>query len=133
MAEGKAEVEAEVEKYKALNAEIQELMEKRQKTYQQANENGMVKQELDLLDSTTPVYKMIGPVLMKQDLDEARDNVAKRLDLIQREMKRIEGTLEGKQKQQAELGEKIMKMQQAMQARAVEAAKKAYQEGVAAR
>lgn len=43
-------------------------------------------QELDLLEDDAPVFKLIGPVLMKQDLEEAKQNVAKRLELIEREM-----------------------------------------------
>lgn len=43
-------------------------------------------QELDLLEDEAPVFKLIGPVLMKQDLEEAKQNVVKRLELIEREM-----------------------------------------------
>ena len=43
-------------------------------------------QELDLLEDSAPVFKLVGPVLMKQDLEEAKQNVAKRLELIEREM-----------------------------------------------
>lgn len=43
-------------------------------------------QELDLLDSTNTVYKLIGPVLVKQDLDEAKATVTKRLEYINGEM-----------------------------------------------
>lgn len=43
-------------------------------------------QELDFLDSQNTVYKLIGPVLVKQDLDEAKATVAKRLEYINGEM-----------------------------------------------
>ena len=43
-------------------------------------------QELDLLDSANIVYKLIGPVLVRQDLDEAKATVAKRLEYINGEM-----------------------------------------------
>lgn len=43
-------------------------------------------QELDLLEDDAKVFKLIGPVLMKQDLEESKQNVAKRLELIEREM-----------------------------------------------
>lgn len=32
------------------------------------------------------VYKLIGPVLVKQDLDEAKQNVTKRMDYINGEL-----------------------------------------------
>lgn len=43
-------------------------------------------QELDLLDSSNAVYKLIGPVLVKQDTEEAKATVGKRLDYITGEM-----------------------------------------------
>ena len=43
-------------------------------------------QELDLVESSATVYKMIGPVLVKQDVEEARQNVQKRIDYINGEM-----------------------------------------------
>ena len=38
------------------------------------------------MDSDATVYKMIGPVLVKQDVEEARQNVQKRIDYINGEM-----------------------------------------------
>ena len=43
-------------------------------------------QELDLLENANIVYKLIGPVLVKQDLDEAKATVTKRLEYINGEM-----------------------------------------------
>ncbi|KAG2798094.1 hypothetical protein PC119_g26365 [Phytophthora cactorum] len=48
---------------------------------QQANENGMVKKKLKLLDH----YKLVGAVLIKQDWDEAKSNIIKRLKFIENE------------------------------------------------
>ena len=44
-----------------------------------------VAQELEKLDEDANVYKLIGPVLIKQDLVEAKSNVGKRLEFIQNE------------------------------------------------
>ncbi len=41
-----------------MHIEIQNLVERRNHLYQLANENGMVKQELDLLDEGETVYKV---------------------------------------------------------------------------
>lgn len=38
------------------------------------------------MESTNTVYKLIGPVLVKQDLDEAKATVTKRLEYISGEM-----------------------------------------------
>ena len=46
----------------------------------------MVKQELDLVHDETKVYKMVGPVLLKQDLEEAKTNVNKRIEFIKHEL-----------------------------------------------
>ena len=42
--------------------------------------------ELDLLDEDANVFKLIGPVLVKQDSDEAKANVKTRVEFIQAEM-----------------------------------------------
>ncbi|GMF55890.1 unnamed protein product [Phytophthora fragariaefolia] len=86
MAELKDQVEAEMTRYRALQDEVQVLAAKRQTFAQQANENDMVKKELDLLDDEAKVYKLVGPVLLKQDVDEAKSNVNKRLEFINNEL-----------------------------------------------
>jgi hypothetical protein len=45
-----------------------------------------VKLELDNLEDGNAVYKLIGPVLLKQDIDDAQQNVDKRIDFIKAEM-----------------------------------------------
>ena len=53
------------------------------------NENGISAfycQELVRLDSSSNVYKMIGPVLVKQDIAEAKEVVQKRIDYISGEV-----------------------------------------------
>jgi prefoldin beta subunit len=46
----------------------------------------MVKKELEILDVDAEVYKLVGPVLVKQTKTEALGNVQKRLDYIEGEM-----------------------------------------------
>jgi len=81
-----AAVDAEVAKFRELQTEISELRSSQQTLIGQQNENEMVKQELDLLDDSSTVYKMVGPVLMKNDLDDAKQTVEKRLEYITGEM-----------------------------------------------
>ncbi|KAK7022776.1 Prefoldin subunit 6 [Halocaridina rubra] len=81
----------------------------------QLNENKVVKEELDRLDSSAVVYKLIGPALIKQDFEEARQNVNKRIDYIQQEIKRHEGNIEDVEKKAEEKRESIGKLQQQMQ------------------
>ena len=82
-----AAVDAEVAKFRALQTEIQELRSSQQTLIGQQNENEMVKQELDLLDEdSATVYKMVGPVLMKNEVDDAKQTVDKRLEYITGEL-----------------------------------------------
>ena len=52
----------------------------------------MVLQEMNLVqgDDDAIVYKLVGPVLAKQDMDEARTNVKTRLDFITKEIDRMD-------------------------------------------
>jgi len=43
-------------------------------------------QEFYLLEEQDIIWKLVGPVLVRQDTDEAKDTVAKRLEYIQEEM-----------------------------------------------
>eukprot|EP00752_Nemacystus_decipiens_P011507 g10218.t1 len=121
------EVDAELKKLQGVQNELQALAASRNQFYQQANENGMVKQELDLLEDEAPVFKLVGPVLMKQDLEEAKQNVAKRLELIEREMAKVSKALDEKQKEEAAIGDEIMRLQSSMKERAAEEARKIMQ------
>lgn len=47
-------------------------------------------QELELLDEDSNIYKLIGPVLIKQDPLEAKTNVKKRLEFIKGESDRLD-------------------------------------------
>lgn len=43
-------------------------------------------QELDVIEPDGNVYKLMGPVLVKQDLEEAKQTVLKRVEYITGEM-----------------------------------------------
>jgi prefoldin beta subunit len=80
-------------------------------------------QELDLMSETDNVYKLVGPVLMKVDVEEARHNVTKRMEFIEKDMRRLDDTIAARQGEQSALGEEIQKLQQEMQADAATAAR----------
>ncbi len=56
-------------------------------------ENEAVIAEFKMLDEDAKVYKLVGPVLAKQDLGECKSNVSKRIEFIDKEIARLE-TLE---------------------------------------
>ncbi len=81
------------------------------------------------------MYKLVGPVLMNVELEESKDNVSKRLEFIETEIKKLDsaiGTsshivcqaklifvllnLAAKQGDQTTLGDEIAAIQQKMQA-----------------
>ena len=56
-------------------------------------------QELDLLEEDSSVFKLIGPVLVKQELVEVKNNVTKRVEFIKNDISRLEGTIKKFEKQ----------------------------------
>lgn len=76
--------------YNQVQSELSKMVASRQKLETQLQENKIVKEEFDKLKSGTKIYKLIGPVLLPQEQDEANSNVEKRLDFIKREITRVE-------------------------------------------
>ena len=54
------------------------------------NENNIVKSELALLDGDDIVYKLIGPILVQQDTSEAKMQVDSRIEIINKEIHKLE-------------------------------------------
>ncbi|KAL7395033.1 hypothetical protein ABVT39_009078 [Epinephelus coioides] len=108
-------LKAELEKYSQMQKDVSKSMSARQKLETQLTENNIVKEELDLLDSTNTVYKLIGPVLVKQDLDEAKATVTKRLEYINGEIQRYETLLKDMEKKSEQHREVLSSLQQEFQ------------------
>ncbi|XP_056147677.1 prefoldin subunit 6 [Lampris incognitus] len=108
-------LELELEKYKQIQKDVSKSMSARQKLEAQLTENNIVKEELDLLNSTNTVYKLIGPVLVKQDLDEAKSTVTKRLEYIHGEIQRYETLLKDMEKKSEQHREVLSSLQQEYQ------------------
>ena len=115
-------IDDKLKQWRAIDSDVSTLFNQKQQALSQFNENTMVKGELDLLEEGGSVYKLVGPVLMSVDLDEAKDNVAKRVEFIETEIKKLDAAIAIKQGDQTTLGEEISKMQMEMQKEAAEAA-----------
>eukprot|EP01026_Neomeris_dumetosa_P027909 TRINITY_DN22647_c0_g1_i1.p3 TRINITY_DN22647_c0_g1~~TRINITY_DN22647_c0_g1_i1.p3 ORF type:complete len:121 (-),score=21.99 TRINITY_DN22647_c0_g1_i1:183-545(-) len=89
----KEQLQKEVESYRDLQRQIQQNFVQSQKFSQQQQESQMVLEELTLLEDEAKVYKMVGPVLIKQDKVEAKTNINTRLDFIKRKLEGVENTL----------------------------------------
>ncbi|KAJ0791438.1 putative prefoldin beta [Helianthus annuus] len=83
-----------------LFTDISKNHQVRKKYTIQLGENELVLKELDLLNEDANVYKLIGPVLVKQDLAEANANVKKRIEYISAELKRLDSTLQDLEEKQ---------------------------------
>ena len=106
--------QGEVEKYQQLQKDLSKSMSGRQKLEAQLTEN-IVKEELALLDGSNVVFKLLGPVLVKQELGEARATVGKRLDYITAEIKRYESQLRDLEQQLERQRETLAQLQQEFQ------------------
>jgi prefoldin beta subunit len=80
------EYEYEVGEIRKIEKEISKTADNVQIYSQKKHENEMVKSELEFLTKDDIVYKLVGPILVKETLEEAKANVGKRLDFIKNEM-----------------------------------------------
>ncbi|XVF87180.1 hypothetical protein PTKIN_Ptkin18bG0098200 [Pterospermum kingtungense] len=83
-----------------LQKDIAKNHQVRKKYTIQLGENELVLKVLDLLNEDANVYKLIGPVLVKQDLAEANANVRKRIEYISAELKRLDASLQDLEEKQ---------------------------------
>ena len=58
-------------------------------------ENNIVKKELALLDDEDVVCKLIGPVLVQQETSDAKIQVDSRIEMINKEILKLEKTYQG--------------------------------------
>ncbi|KAG8448535.1 hypothetical protein GDO86_015577 [Hymenochirus boettgeri] len=108
-------LQSEITKYQQLQKEISNSMSARQKLEAQITENNIVKEELALLDDSNTVFKLIGPVLVKQDLEEAKSTVDKRIQYINGEIKRHETLLKDMEQRSEQHRLSLTKLQQEYQ------------------
>ncbi|XP_070581941.1 prefoldin subunit 6-like [Ptychodera flava] len=109
------QLQEELDKLKNVQKDYQKSLGNRQKLESQKNENKMVEEELNRLDGSADVYKMLGPVLIKQDLEEAKQNVAKRMEYITGELKRTDDIIKDLETKQDTHRETLGKIQQKFQ------------------
>lgn len=81
-----AELTSHVTELQEIGKKLNALVPKRATLMSQQSENEMVKKEFDLLDDEAKIFKLNGPVLVKQDVSEAKANVMNRLKFFQAEM-----------------------------------------------
>merc|ERR1712179_6813 len=114
--------EEEVETFKKIQKDLSKATSLRSQQDGRLNENKVVKEEMDLLEADATVFKLIGPALVRQDREEAQQNVNKRIEYISAEIKRHEGAMEKLEKEQNIKRDSINKIQEQMQQILVKAA-----------
>ncbi|PYH98291.1 putative prefoldin subunit 6 [Aspergillus ellipticus CBS 707.79] len=115
MADAQKQMQALTEEFQTLQTELDGLVEARQKLESQQQENIGVQKEFDSLSDDSNIYKLIGPVLLKQDKKEAIMAVNGRLEFIEKEIKRIEGQIEENQNKSDEKRSQIVQFQTQVQ------------------
>ncbi|KAM0747936.1 KE2 family protein [Meredithblackwellia eburnea MCA 4105] len=88
-----AQLQSGSQAYQKLQTDFANAVESRQRLDAQKAENESVKKEFATLQPSNQIYKLVGPVLLKQDQTEAKANVDHRLELIGSEIKRVEAQL----------------------------------------
>jgi prefoldin beta subunit len=83
-----------VTEIKKIEAEYTKVFRAKQQLVEKKSENEMVLQEFNLMSDGASVYKLVGPILAKQDVGESKANVEKRIEFITKEIERMD-KLEG--------------------------------------
>lgn len=64
---------------KKIEVALQNTMNNRQQLTEKKHENELVLKELEMLDESADVYKLVGPIIAKQDQGECKGNVKNRI------------------------------------------------------
>jgi prefoldin beta subunit len=112
----KKSYEEQLKKYQTIEKERENIIVKRQQLEAQLTENNLVKTEMDLLEPGTNIFKLVGPTLIKQDLDESKNTVNKRLEYINDEINRCEKSLDDVTKRLATSREAVDSAMKGLQA-----------------
>ncbi|KAI4204304.1 MAG: hypothetical protein LQ350_001284 [Teloschistes chrysophthalmus] len=82
------------DEYQKLQTDLQPLVASLQRLESQSQENLSVQKEFSNLSDDSKIYKLIGPVLLKQEKAEAESAVEGRLGWIEGEIKRVSSQIE---------------------------------------
>eukprot|EP00041_Stephanoeca_diplocostata_P032616 m.1051357 g.1051357 ORF g.1051357 m.1051357 type:complete len:129 (+) comp24178_c0_seq6:135-521(+) len=110
-----SEMQSSVEQLQKLQKDGSRLQQTVEKYSSQLTENEVVQKELSLLEDDAKVFKLLGPVLVPQDIVEAKSNVDKRIEFINGELTRYNTSVAENTKSQDELKGKLMKLQTELQ------------------
>lgn len=113
-AEIQRKLEADVTEIKKIEAEYTKVFSAKQSLVEKKSENEMVLQEFNLMGDDASVYKLVGPILAKQDVAESKTNVEKRIEYITKEIERMDKLEQDFQSKVEERRNNIQKLQEDM-------------------
>ncbi|OHT13564.1 putative prefoldin subunit 6 [Tritrichomonas foetus] len=90
---------------------LQSLLEQRTQIFIGQRENEIVLDEFEFLSDTDVVMKQVGPTLVREELDAAKQNVKQRLDYMANQLKSLDSKIEATQKIVAAAETKLAQMQ----------------------
>jgi len=76
--------------YSLLHIEFSKVAGAKQTLIEKKSENEMVLSEFNLLSPDASIFKLVGPILAKQDIGESKANVQKRVEYIAKEIQRMD-------------------------------------------
>ena len=103
-----------------MTIDLQSAVEARQRLEAQQQENKSVQKEFSALNEDAGIYKLVGPVLLKQDKTEAVNAVEGRLEFIGKEVTRTEVRIKDLQERSEKKRGELIQLQQKIQMAAQE-------------
>lgn len=107
MASNSNEHELITKEFLETQKKFEQINERRRILVAQESENQMVSKELELLEADAVIYKLIGNVMVKQSLDDAKVTVSKRLEYISGEIESVNKTFENLQSKLVEKSSQV--------------------------
>ncbi len=107
-------LETDVTEIKKIEAEYTKVYQAKQSLVEKKSENEMVLAEFNLMGDDAAVYKLVGPILAKQDVAESKTNVEKRIEYITKEIERMDKLEQDFQSKVEERRANIQKLQEDM-------------------
>lgn len=112
LAARKAKIEGMVEAMKAQQRDLRKASDGLGQLQAQLQENVLVREELARVTEGRAVFKLVGPVLIPQEADEARATVGTRIGFIENEVKKAEARVKALEGGAQEKQQDILKAQQ---------------------
>ncbi|CAF9926983.1 hypothetical protein IMSHALPRED_007091 [Imshaugia aleurites] len=114
MADDQKQLQSLSDAYQKFQTDLQAAVTARQRLESQQQENIGVQKEFTLLPPPSQIYKLVGPVLLRQERAEAALAVESRLVFIDREIKRLETQIRDTQAESEEVKMQVYGLQTRM-------------------